>query len=104
MGVKRRNSGYRVLLCLIRLKGGPTKLGKLANESKQTIVEWRNRGLVPFRKLRNFSDILGVPTYLLNYADVKAYTPDIPSWNETVTKAPFLTAEMKRWILAAGDP
>lgn len=100
--VKLKAPGSRMLHCLITMFGGPTEFGKLIGETLQTVIVWRRRGAVPFRKVGKVSRAVKVPPYLLNYSEVLAYSSEgIPSWESAVKKS-NLKPDMKQWVLNAG--
>lgn len=96
--VKLKEPGSRMLHCLITTFGGPTKFGKLIGETLQTVIVWRRRGAVPFKKVGRVSRALKLPAYLFNYVEVKKYSPaDVPTWLAAIKKAP-VSNDMKKWI------
>lgn len=99
----RRLPGYRMLSVLIRAFGGSAQVARMVGESKQTVNEWRSRGLVPLKKVRKVADAFDVPVYVLNWADVKLFMPEAtPPWKKAVAEAP-ISEEMKQWVLKAGE-
>ena len=99
--VRLKQPGARMLHCLITSFGGPTKFGRLIGETLQTVIVWRRRGAVPFKKVGEVSRALKLPPYLFNYLEVQRFTGSVPSWEAVVKKAP-LSNDMKKWVLAAG--
>ena len=97
--VKLKTPGSRLLHCLITALGGPTKFGKLIGESLQTVIVWRRRGAVPFKKVGQVSRSLKMPPYLFNYVEVLSYSKKgVPKWEKAVRQAP-ISKDMMQWVL-----
>lgn len=100
--IKNKSGPSRLLEILWNNYGGPVALGHDLKVSTSVVINWRVRGKVPLKLVPKVGEVLGVPHFGLNYADlVKFY--GAKAW-EDVVKSYKLTPDEINWILKGKRP
>lgn len=93
-----------VLGALWRRFGGPSKVGRRLDVTKQILVQWHIRGRVPLRRVGKIARVLKVNPWALNYAEMLQFHDNKgPAWDEVVLSLNF-SKELTRKILSLPGP